>query len=409
MAVFSLKVLLVIGVLVGFAAFYARPVYPKEVSNRGLKTIVNFTFKFIGAMSAMSGYLGFSPLNTTRAMMNAMKAMDVKSPKVERHMTTMDGVEVIIFKPTGQTEGLRPGIIHIHGGGWVLMTAELYGKFTEAVVEETGSIIASVNYRLAPEYVYPIPLEDCLTAARYFLRHAKEYGVDENLIGIKGDSAGGNLAMAVALKLSKEKDLPGLKFMSLDYPALQAFDFQLPCYKKHENGPGLLTKQAMVSYWLLYAFGNLDNYDIFYNNKHLTTELQNSVYRSYIDKTFIPTSIAGIDHDITEETAGGKDNANVQIPQEMIKIITDPLYAPLMASDEDLSVLPTAYIFNVEFDVLRDDGLIVAERLKRAGVKVTTRFMSFEEHGYLNFVSQDKSVRQEIIRFAKFFNETLNL
>lgn len=215
--------------------------------------------------------------------------------------------------------------------------------------------------------------------------------------------------MAVALKLSKENDLPGLKFMSLDYPALQAFDLNLPCYKKHENGPGILTKQAMVSFWLLYAFGDLEYYDIIYNNKHITSELENSVFKSYIDKSVLPTSITGIDHDITDEKKASVDNSkDINVPQEIIKVITDPLYAPLMASDEDLRLLPPAYIFNVEYDVLRDDGLIVAERLKRTGVKVTTRFMSTEEHGYLNFVSLDESVREEIKRFAKFFNEILN-
>ncbi|XP_053396829.1 arylacetamide deacetylase-like [Mercenaria mercenaria] len=409
MALFIYKALLSIGVIVALAAFYARPVYPETASNRGLKTFNGLAFKFIGVLSYIGGYFGFSPLNSTRSMLNIITFMDKKSPNVERYTTTMDGVEVIVFKPAGHMDNLRPGIVHYHGGGWVFMSPDMYAALSEEVVEETGSVLVSVNYRLAPEHLYPIPLEDCLTATRYFLRHARDYGVDENLVGIKGDSAGGNLAMAVALKLSKEKDLPSLKFMSLDYPALQAFDFDLPCYKKYETGPGLLTKQAMIFYWLLYGFGHLEYYDMLYNNKHVNTELKNTIYATYVSKDLLPTSIRNENQDKTSEKTNDENNNEIKVPNEIIEKITDPLFAPLMASDDDLRLLPPTYIFNVEFDVLRDDGLIAAERLERVGVKVTKRFMSTEEHCYLNFVSLDKSIRQENIRFAKFLNETLKI
>ena len=95
--------------------------------------------------------------------------------------------------------------------------------------------------------------------------------------------------------------------------------------------------------------------------------------------------------------------------EEIAKKILDPLLAPLMASDEDLEGLPPTYIFNAEFDVLRDDGLILAARLERVGVEVTRSYLTTEEHGFLNFVSLDPGVKEEIKRFTVFFNETLNI
>lgn len=408
MAWASFKLLVGVSVLVAFAAFYARPVFPDSASNHRLKTVVGLSSKFIGVLSTIGGYLGFSPLNLTRSMITAINRMDKKSENVERYSTLMDGVEVLVFKPVGHSDDLRSGIVHYHGGGWVLMSPELYAAFCEEVVVQTGSILVSVNYRLAPEHPYPVPLEDCLTATRYFLKNARQYGVDENRIGVKGDSAGGNLAMAVALKLSKEEGLPSLKFMSLDYPALQAFDFKLPCYQKYGSGPGILKKDAMISYWLLYAFGHLQFYEMFYENKHITNELKDSVYGQYVKQDLLPAGIRNSDKSTKVEHANAENNIQ-NVPEEITKVITDPFYAPLMASDKDLSVLPPTYLFNVEFDVLRDDGLIAAERLERAGVKVTKRFMATEEHGFLYFVSTDSSARREIERFAIFFNETLKV
>jgi hypothetical protein len=68
--------------------------------------------------------------------------------------------------------------------------------------------------------------------------------------------------MAAARKLSQEQDLLSLKFMSLDYAALQFFDFNLSCYQKYEHGPGFRTKRLMITYALLHAFGHLHYYDL---------------------------------------------------------------------------------------------------------------------------------------------------
>ncbi|XP_045198934.2 carboxylesterase NlhH-like [Mercenaria mercenaria] len=408
MGVLSFKSLLVVGVLVAFTAYYARPVFPATASNHGLKTFVGLSFKIIHIVSYAGGFLGFSPINITRAMLGVSAVFDKPSDTVESFTTTMDGIEVTIFRPIAKSEALRPGILHYHGGGWVHLSPKLYAPFCKAVVDQTQSVLVSVNYRLAPEHLYPTPLEDCLKASRYFLRNAKEYGVDENRVGVKGDSAGGNLAMAAALKLSKEKDLPSLKLMSLDYPALQFFDFNLPCYQKYEHGPGFLTKRLIITYALLHAFGHIEYYDLLYEDHHVTEELKKSKYAQYVSKDLLPLHIqSDARNSSMEETKG--DRNRMQVPDELTKILTDPYFAPLMASDEDLELLPPAYIFNAEFDVLRDDGFLLAARLERLGKTVKMTHLVNEEHGYLNFVSIDPSVMDEIRNFAMFFNDTLKI
>ncbi|KAL4233398.1 Importin subunit alpha-3 [Mactra antiquata] len=389
-------------VIVALVAYIARPRFPDSASNHGLKTALGLSMKLTNLISHTGGMMGFSSINITRVLSNTLARSNEPNDKIKIFTTTMDGVEVLVFQPVDKSDTLRPGIVYYHGGGWVLLNPEQYSMYCQEIALQTGSVVVSVDYRMAPEYLYPIPLEDCLTATRYFMNNAEQYGVDKNKIGVKGDSAGGNLAMAVSLKLSKENNIPKLKFMSLDYPALQLFDFHLPCYKSYEDGPGFLTKKIMVRYWLLYAFGDMTYFDTLYNNKHLTKEVLASEHADHVNAKLLPENMQG---DVSYRTAYNND---ASVPKELYDKITDPLFAPLMASDEDLNLLPKAYVFNVEFDVLRDDGFILVNRMKKLGIDVTHSYMSTEEHGFLNFLAFDKTITEEVGRFAAFHKEAVD-
>ena len=78
---------------------------------------------------------------------------------------------------------------------------ELSDQIMCRLVRDVSMIIVSVDYRLAPEVVFPGPLDDCVNATKYFINHAHEFGVDSGRVAIAGGSAGGNLAAAAAIKL----------------------------------------------------------------------------------------------------------------------------------------------------------------------------------------------------------------
>ena len=222
---------------------------------------------------------------------------------------------------------------------------------------------------------------------------------------VTGDSAGGNLAMAVALALAKEKDSsrPNIKLQSLIYPALQAFDFYLPAYVKHADGPGFLRKQGMIRYWLYYAFGNDSLQDAFASNTHVSDSLRQSKYATYVNADILPKEI--------RESVDGQrtySKGNKILSDEIENIILDPRYAPLMSSDEDLALLPSTYILNPEFDVLRDDGFLAAARLRKVGVPVEHIYLPGEEHGLINMLPMDNNAKEEIKRFATFFNKAVS-
>ena len=210
--------------------------------------------------------------------------------------------------------------------------------------------------------------------------------------------------MAVALALTKEKDLslPKLRLQSLVYPALQAFDFYLPAYVKHADGPGLLRKRNMIGWWLSYAFGNFSLYNEFASNCHVSDDLRRSKYATYVNVDVLPKDIQGNLNGRQTYIKGNKTLSDI-----IEHIILDPRFAPLMSSDDDLALLPPTYILITEFDVLRDDGFLAASRLQNAGVPVTQVYLPGEDHGFLNHLAIDNNAKEEIKRFALFFNKTV--
>jgi acetyl esterase len=133
-----------------------------------------------------------------------ISAMESVAKVEDREADGRDGpVHVRIFSP--KTEGPLPVIVYYHGGGWVYGNIESSEAFCRKLANVTGAIVASVEYRLAPEHKFPIPLHDCYDATKWVAKNAGAFLGDPNKLVVCGDSAGGNLAAAVALMNQKEK------------------------------------------------------------------------------------------------------------------------------------------------------------------------------------------------------------
>jgi len=108
--------------------------------------------------------------------------------------------------------------LHIHGGGWVLGSAEQQDPMLEQIADTTGLVVVSVEYRLAPEHPYPAAPDDCLSAAVWLVKNAKgEFGSDVLTIG--GESAGGHLAAVTILRLRDRYGYTRLRGANLVYGA----------------------------------------------------------------------------------------------------------------------------------------------------------------------------------------------
>ena len=141
---------------------------------------------------------------------------------VTQHHISGDGnapaVRVVVISPQHERKG-RMGILHIHGGGYLLGSPEQSMPLTRPTAAGQDCVIVSVDYRLAPQIPFPGPLEDCYAALVWMTEQAEALGIDPAHIGVMGDSAGAGLAASLAL-LTRDRGGPVLAFQNLMYPML---------------------------------------------------------------------------------------------------------------------------------------------------------------------------------------------
>ena len=209
-----------------------------------------------------------------------------------------------------------PLVVYLHGGGWVLGSIRAADRPCRKLARDSGCVVVSLDYRLAPETKFPGPLEDCVAAVSWLRAHAADVGAAPGRLDLVGDSAGGNLVAATTLCL---RDRGGVQVDSqvLLYPCLlPERGSPFASYADNADGP-LMTRREMAWFWGHYL----------------------------------------------------RTDSDAQ----------DPLAAPLLA---DLHGLPPATVVVCELDVLRDEGLAYADRLREQGVPVETTVYRGAPHGF---------------------------
>jgi acetyl esterase len=142
-----------------------------------------------------------------------------------------------LYKPLSAA---KPGplsvLVYFHGGGWVIGDLDTHGTLCRELANGSGCAVIAVDYRLAPEHPFPAAFEDARAATYWLQRNAERLGLNASRIAVGGDSAGGNLAAAVAIAARDAGDLP-LGFQLLIYPAT---DQRRTAASHQSNGEGYL-------------------------------------------------------------------------------------------------------------------------------------------------------------------------
>jgi acetyl esterase len=156
--------------------------------------------------------------------------------------TSQGDVPVRLYRSSAASAGARPLLIWLHGGGWVIGDLDTADPTAQDLALQTGALVASVDYPLAPEHPFPAAPEACYDVMSWLADHAAELGADPARMAVGGDSAGGNLAAVTAL-LARDRGGPDLTFQLLVYPVTDCL-LSHPSIK--ENGEGyLLTASSM--------------------------------------------------------------------------------------------------------------------------------------------------------------------
>jgi acetyl esterase len=146
-------------------------------------------------------------------------------------------------------------VLFIHGGGWALGSVELSDTLCRALCRASRMVIASVEYRLAPEHPFPAGLDDAYAALCWLDANAEAVGAIPGKLAVCGDSAGGNLSAAVAL-MSRDRSGPEIALQVLIYPALDPM-LSEASMERLSTGYGL-SRADMQYFWELYLQGQDD-------------------------------------------------------------------------------------------------------------------------------------------------------
>src|SRR5215471_9044976 len=153
-----------------------------------------------------------------RAQMEATaqsrKAEPLPVARVEERMIPgpAGGIRLRLYWP--QTETPLPAIVYYHGGGHVIGSLDTHDFVARNLSRGVGALVASVDYRMGPEYKFPAAVEDSFAALEWLRDNAAQLGADPERLGVHGDSAGANLAAVMALS-ARDAGGPRLRLQSL--------------------------------------------------------------------------------------------------------------------------------------------------------------------------------------------------
>jgi acetyl esterase/lipase len=204
---------------------------------------------------------------TARAQMAAVAAK-VKRPAPPEGLTTEDcmvpgaegdpDVMVRLYRPAGLPTG-SPALYWVHGGGMVMGDVAMNDDSCAAIAEELQILVASVEYRLAPEFPFPAPIEDCYAGLRWFAGTADELGIDRDRIAIGGASAGGGLCAGLAL-VARDRGEVHPVFQLLVYPMID--DRNANTTSPASDDPKVWNRYANAVGWDAYLAGRAGADDV---------------------------------------------------------------------------------------------------------------------------------------------------
>ncbi len=226
-------------------------IVPKGPQPEWAPTIKPEMLRVIEVLDSLSGGVALTSLSPEQARMAPTPTDAVKAVMEEYNIPTppskvdttgssvqVEGgnIHVRIYTPKGGT-GPYPGIVYYHGGGWVIATIDTYDASARALAAQAQAVVISVEYRKGPEFKFPTAHNDSYAAYEWVHNNASSLNIDASKIAVAGESAGGNLAAAVAM-MARDNGVNIPVHQLLVYP-IAGYDFNTPSYQTYANAKPL--------------------------------------------------------------------------------------------------------------------------------------------------------------------------
>ena len=266
-----------------------------------------------------------------------VKPMEIKVDILHKILPVgKEGVLVRIYKPKNAESDSLPVVVYYHGGGWVIADLDTYEATPMALAEKANALVVSVAYRQAPEHKFPTAHEDSFNAYKWIVENTAEIGGDPDRIATAGESAGGNLAVSVAL-MARDRGVKLPVHIVSVYPIADG-DIDSPSYEKYANAVPL-----------------------------------NRDFMKWFFDQYVPNWSTN----------------------------NDPL---INLIDADLSGLPATTIINAEIDPLENDGKVLADKMKAAGIDVERKVYEGVTHEFFGM----SAVLDQAVEAQKLAVDRLN-
>jgi acetyl esterase len=203
-------ILLISWALLATPVFASKSMMPNEEMDKVLKELDKKGGKPIENLSVDEARLQPTPTDAVRTVMANSKDANTEFLELaEVKDITVDGASGLIparvYKPVSKSKNLLPVVVYYHGGGFVIADNDVYDATPRSLANKTKAIFVSVEYRKAPENKFPAAHDDAYAAYKWVVNNAASLGGDPKRVAVAGESAGGNLALNVAIKARDEK------------------------------------------------------------------------------------------------------------------------------------------------------------------------------------------------------------
>lgn len=263
--------------------------------------------------------------------------------------------------PQADPDSRRPAVINFHGGGFVLGQGTDDGRWAMAVMQALGAVVFSVEYRLAPSYPFPTPVEDCADAILQVRRRADEFWIDPDKIILSGFSAGGTLALASWVLLADYKrwgyTVPPDPSLTQDTSKVTVTTPDGGTDTEQDKEDPNVPRPAglMLFYPLL-------DWTMSRPRKRLTCSKPEMT---------LPRSLTDI-----------FDAAYIYPPEEIKSQLDNPLLSPGLMPDDLIDKLPPVQLCLCEYDMLLAEGKRFAERVQGRGKELGYRVVKEAKHAW---------------------------
>ncbi|PZR53659.1 alpha/beta hydrolase [Xylanimonas oleitrophica] len=325
---------------------------PRVVAGRTLAPEVQLALRLTGAArgepAAGTGVVDVAQMRARTAFQAAVVGSRPRVHEVFAAGLAVPGavLPARVYRPSARrAAGV---VVYLHGGGWVTGDLDTHDGVCRALARGSGLTVVSVAYRRAPEHPYPVPVEDAVAGFRAVRDHPVAAGLP---VAVAGDSAGGALAAVVARRTRDDVRDGG------------------------EAGSG-----APVAQLLLYPGTDLTS------------------RRPSFDAFGTGYALTAADVDRYRDLYLGVEPAGAGAPPP---VAAEPDASPLLAPDTDLTGVAPAYVAVAGFDVLHDEGVAYAGRLRGAGVPTTLVVEEGLVHAFANLAGASRTAAHALERAAR--------